>query len=109
MVNFRVGTDEAILPAAMALIPPFRWAMPTACGAACLTVTVVGFTARASPITNPPPTRNPVSAMKRLRMPAHLLLLCWVPHRILGPLFKRIGLATDRAARNYLLLVGSFP
>src|SRR6266705_5548326 len=77
MVSFCVASEaEAIVPELMALIPPLICGIATLCALACLTVTlVVCGKARTSPTTRPVPTRNPVSAIRRLRIPAHLLLV----------------------------------
>src|SRR6266487_1876496 len=77
MVSFCVASEaEAIVPELMALIPPLICGIATLCALACLAVTpVVCGKARTSPTTRPVPTRNPVSAIRRLRIPAHLLLV----------------------------------
>src|SRR6266540_1118163 len=77
MVSFCVASEaEAIVPELMALIPPLICGIATLCALACLAVTpFVCGNARTSPTTRPVPTRNPVSAIRRLRIPAHLLLV----------------------------------
>src|SRR6266496_4131266 len=74
MVSFCVASEaEAIVPELM--VPPLICGIAALCAPACLAVTPLGCgKARTSPTTRPVPTRNPVSAIRRLRIPVHLLL-----------------------------------
>src|SRR6266498_3990696 len=77
MVSFCVASEAGVtVPELMALIPPLICGIAGFCALACLAVTL--FVAKTSATTRPVPASNPVSAIKRLRIPAHLLLSCWV-------------------------------
>src|SRR6266540_2534544 len=95
IVSFCVASEaEAMVPELMTLIPPLICGIATLCGVAWLAVALVGCKARASPMTEPVPTRNPVKAIRRLRIPAHLLLV------VLGACSVSLG-ADGRIRRKY--------